>query len=162
KNSNTSPQVLREVDRAVSRGVVIIPFRIENTPMSKEMEYYISAAHWLDAIDGPLEQNVERLSETIKRLLTPVGGEVAAIAEPVAASAREPAKRKSPMRTMALAAVLALIAALGVYGVTKAMRSGTDRAPLPGPSPSPIVDANSPEMTLSLDDTAAIPVIASS
>ncbi|HEY7091035.1 MAG TPA: hypothetical protein VH518_23260, partial [Tepidisphaeraceae bacterium] len=144
----------------VSRGVVIIPFRIENTPMSKEMEYYISAAHWLDAIDGPLEQNVERLSETIKRLLTPVGGEVAAIAAPAGAIPREPTKTKSPMRTMALVTVLALIAALGVYGVTKAMRSSTVKAP--SPAPSPVVDSNSADMTPSLDDTGVAPVLPSS
>ncbi len=31
-NSNNSPQVSREIERAVSKGVPIIPFRIEDVP----------------------------------------------------------------------------------------------------------------------------------
>jgi hypothetical protein len=157
KNSNTSPQVLREVDRAVSRGVVIIPFRIENTVMSKEMEYYISAAHWLDAIDGPMEANVERLAETIKRLLTPVGGEVAPAAAVVSGTPLPP-KRKSAARTMAWAVLLAVVAGLGVYGVTKAMRTNGDKGPAPVQAPLP--DSGSPDMTVSVDETAVRPVMA--
>ncbi|HUB25105.1 MAG TPA: LamG-like jellyroll fold domain-containing protein [Tepidisphaeraceae bacterium] len=68
-NSNSSPQVLREVDRAVSREVPIIPFRIDRTELSKEMEYYIAAAHWLDAYDGETEEHVVRLVDTARRLL---------------------------------------------------------------------------------------------
>jgi Concanavalin A-like lectin/glucanases superfamily/TIR domain len=68
-NSNASPQVLREIDRAISRDVVVIPFRIENCAMSKEMEYYIAAAHWLDAMDGPMEEHIATLVATTRRLL---------------------------------------------------------------------------------------------
>ena len=69
-NSNTSTQVLREVDRAVNRTLPIVPFRIENASMSKEMEYYIGASHWLDALDGAQEKNIARLADTITKLLT--------------------------------------------------------------------------------------------
>ena len=68
-NSNASPQVIREVDRAVSRSVIIIPFRIDATVMCKEMEYYISAAHWLDALSGPMENHIATLVGTARRLL---------------------------------------------------------------------------------------------
>ena len=40
--SNGSPQVLREVERAVSKGIPIIPFRIEDVVPSKSMEYFLS------------------------------------------------------------------------------------------------------------------------
>lgn len=60
-NSNSSPQVLREVERAVSKGLVIIPLRIENTPLSLSLEYFISAVHWLDAITKPIDDNLDRI-----------------------------------------------------------------------------------------------------
>jgi tetratricopeptide (TPR) repeat protein len=71
--ANRSPQVLREVERAVSRGVPILPLRIEDVPPSEAMEYYISSRHWLDALNPPLEQHLVRLAETVKFLLSSEG-----------------------------------------------------------------------------------------
>jgi len=69
-NSNSSQQVLREVERAVNRGIPIVPFRIENLMPSKAMEYFISADHWLDAYHPPLDGHLEKLSHTCNSLLT--------------------------------------------------------------------------------------------
>jgi len=74
-NSNRSPQVLREVERAVSKGLPILPLRIEDAPMSQEMEYYISSQHWLDALTPPLEQHLSRLCEGVKALLSSQAGD---------------------------------------------------------------------------------------
>jgi hypothetical protein len=68
--ANQSPQVLREVERAVSRALPIIPLRIENVPPSAAMEYYISSRHWLDALSTPLEQHLVQLADTLKLLLS--------------------------------------------------------------------------------------------
>jgi MFS family permease len=67
--ANQSPQVLRELERAVSRGLPIIPLRIEDVPPSAAMEYYISSRHWLDALTTPLERHLVSLAETVKVLL---------------------------------------------------------------------------------------------
>jgi len=64
-HANASKQVLREVERAVSKGVTIIPLRIDDAPLSQNMEYFISSNHWLDALSGPLESYLERLVRTI-------------------------------------------------------------------------------------------------
>ncbi|MBI5679905.1 MAG: TIR domain-containing protein [Methanobacterium sp.] len=69
-HSNKSFQVLREVERAVSRGIPIIPFRIEDVEPSGSMEYFISAEHWLDAVTPPLENHIQKLIETITKILT--------------------------------------------------------------------------------------------
>lgn len=69
-DANHSPQVLREVERAVSRGIPIIPLRIEDVVPSDEMEYYIAGRHWLDALTPPLEQHLLRLCDTVKLLLS--------------------------------------------------------------------------------------------
>jgi len=76
QHSNASPQVMREVERAVHSGLVIIPFRIEDVPFSKSLEFLLSACHWLDALTPPVQRHIERLREQICRLLeaTPSGG----------------------------------------------------------------------------------------
>ena len=64
--SNRSEQVLREVERAVSKKVPIIPFRIENIMPSEEFEYFISSAHWLDAYSPPIERHIETLIRSVE------------------------------------------------------------------------------------------------
>ena len=67
--SNNSPQVVREVERAVNRGLPIIPFRIEDVKPSESMEYFISSTHWLDALTPPIESHIEKLTKVIIDLL---------------------------------------------------------------------------------------------
>src|SRR5260221_829946 len=69
-NSNRSNQVKREVERAVHHGIPIIPFRIEDVPPNRALEYFISAPHWLDALTPPLEQHLKHLASTIRMLLS--------------------------------------------------------------------------------------------
>jgi hypothetical protein len=68
-NANESPQVRREVERAVHHGLPIIPFRIEDVPPSRSLEYFMSAPHWLDALTPPLEAHLDYLADSVGRLL---------------------------------------------------------------------------------------------
>ncbi len=68
--ANQSQQVLREVERAVSRGLPILPLRIEDVAPSEAMEYYIASRHWLDALTPPLENHLAHLTETVTLLLS--------------------------------------------------------------------------------------------
>ena len=74
-NSNISEHIKREVERAVSRGKAIIPFRIEDVMPCKSLEYFISAQHWLDAYTPPLEKHLQHLVKTIKVLLSKIDDE---------------------------------------------------------------------------------------
>src|SRR5690606_31159563 len=69
-SSNNSRQVIREVDRAVHTGIPVINLKLEEVPMSKQLEYYLSSVHWLDARVPPLEQQITRLSKVVKMLLS--------------------------------------------------------------------------------------------
>ncbi len=60
--SNTSPMVAREVERAVSKGAKILPFRIDNTVLTKAMEFYLSDRHWMDASVSPFEKHLNILA----------------------------------------------------------------------------------------------------
>jgi len=68
-NSNNSKQVIREVDRAVHLGLPVINLRLEDVPLSKQLEYYLSSVHWLDAKTPPLEEHIKKLSGVINILL---------------------------------------------------------------------------------------------
>ncbi|MFA4876442.1 MAG: TIR domain-containing protein [Methanoregula sp.] len=68
-HSNESLRVIRELTKAVSMEMIIIPFRIEDVPLSRSMEYLIGLPHWLDAMTPPLEQHIAKLAETIIPLL---------------------------------------------------------------------------------------------
>ena len=69
-HSNTSPQIRREIESAVSAGIPLIPLRIEEVLPSKSLQYFIGPQHWLDAWTPPLEQHLHRLTDTIKALLS--------------------------------------------------------------------------------------------
>ena len=69
-SSNASPQVRREVERAVARGLHVIPFRVEDVPMSPALEYFISTPHWLDALSPPLERHLDHLRRSSRRCST--------------------------------------------------------------------------------------------
>jgi len=52
KSSNASEDVANETHNACKRGKNIIPYRLDNTEMSDEMEYFLSRKHWIDANPG--------------------------------------------------------------------------------------------------------------
>jgi hypothetical protein len=82
-SANGSPQIKREIERAVDKGVYTIPFRIEDVQPTKALEYFISSAHWLDAFSQPLGQHLDSLARTLKAILsTPRPGSTAEIVPP--------------------------------------------------------------------------------
>lgn len=68
-HANSSPHVIRELTKAVTDGLIVIQFRIEDAPLSKSMEYLIGISQYLDARSPPLEQHIETLVNTVDLLL---------------------------------------------------------------------------------------------
>ena len=77
-NSNASPQIKREIERSVNKGVTVVPFRIDDILPSKTLEYFISTQHWLDAFTPPLEKHLDNLVSILHSIFTKQGGEAAA------------------------------------------------------------------------------------
>jgi hypothetical protein len=84
-NANESPQIRREVERAVSHGVAVLPVRIEDVLPGKGLEYFIGNVHWLDALKPPLDTHLRNLAGTIKIVL-------ARAERPTVAQTPQPAK----------------------------------------------------------------------
>ena len=84
-HSNASPQVRREVERAIHKQLPVLPFRLEDLAPSKSLEYFLSSQHWLDGFPAPREAHYERLcAHVIARLSA---GDAAVSATPGAAGA---------------------------------------------------------------------------
>lgn len=83
-SSNLSPQVRREVERAVHKQLSILPFRIEDVLPSKSLEFFLSTQHWMDAFTPPRDAHYARLCSYLK---TQLYAQHAAAPQPVPASA---------------------------------------------------------------------------
>ena len=70
-SSNQSPQVRREVERAVHKQLSILPFRIEDVLPSKSLEFFLSTQHWMDAFPPPRSAHYARLCSYLKTQLNP-------------------------------------------------------------------------------------------
>jgi TIR domain len=68
-HANASPQVRREVERAGSRGMNILAFRVEDVRPKGAMELVLGDRHWLDAFGPQVEQQLEKLAKSVKTLL---------------------------------------------------------------------------------------------
>ena len=89
-SANASPQVRREVERAVHRRVAVLPFRVEEVLPSSSLEYFLSSQHWLDAFPPPLEPHYARLSSYLRSVLASgAAGPAAAAAPAPGGAARE-------------------------------------------------------------------------
>jgi TIR domain len=88
---NDSPQVRREVERAVHREVPVLPFRIEDVLPARSLEYFLSTQHWLDAFPPPRGPHYARLSTHISALLNATTGTRAAyVPKPIPVDSTSP------------------------------------------------------------------------
>lgn len=65
ENSNVSPHVLREVERALSYGANIIPVRFDGSSVSKSLDYLLATVHWLSVVTEPRSKSIGEVAERI-------------------------------------------------------------------------------------------------
>lgn len=133
-SSNQSPQVRREVERAVHKQVSILPFRIEDVTPSKSLEFFLSSQHWLDAFPPPLEPRYQRLCNYLKAQASqsPAGGAAPLVSKvPPPVEARGAAAALTAPELAHIECVLAgYIGPLAKHLVKRAAAGATGRAEL--------------------------------
>jgi hypothetical protein len=147
-NSNQSRQVVREVERAVAKGVVIIPLRIEDIHLTGAMAYFLSTEHWLDALTPPLEEHINKLVNTVQLFLSK--GEKEILEERLSKPVHQPMpthRRRQPVSPwmvvsgIAIVVIVAIAIFPGLTGKSPPEFSETQTPPLPPteilPSPTP-------------------------
>jgi predicted ATPase len=86
RNANASEAVLNELEIAFSRGIAVLPVRIEDAQPTDSAEFYLKRRHWLDAF-ADFEAQLPRIAPAVRAALA--GPAVAGSAgAPAAAAAR--------------------------------------------------------------------------
>jgi hypothetical protein len=67
--SNLSPQVHREIERALNRNRLIIPVRVQDIAPSGAMEFLLSTCQWIDAYDPHFGAALTALTDRVKNVL---------------------------------------------------------------------------------------------
>jgi hypothetical protein len=66
--SNVSPAVQNEVERAFGYQKTIIPVRISDVKPGKEIEFFVSNAQWVDAIYQPLKRRMDEVAAIVQAI----------------------------------------------------------------------------------------------
>ena len=80
--ANASQHIPKEIERAVSTGVTVIPVRIEDVRPGKSLDYFMANVHWHDAFPPPRERYFESLAENVNARLSRGSPAARAVIEP--------------------------------------------------------------------------------
>jgi hypothetical protein len=158
--ANTSVFVLREIERAVSKEINVIPVRIEEVTPSPGLELFISGTHWLDVFHGDWDEHMDRLVRDLAD--TPIGP-----AAPDASVGHRSVSPPRSLRQVYVAAALVVVAAVSGIAFWSSRdttsQTGTSRgsaAPAPAQNPpSAIAPGPSAPVVADPDPTPpAVPV----
>ncbi len=110
EESNTSPHVIREIERAVSKKIPVIVYKLEDVELSKSMEYFLMTHQWVSA-----KPNIDH-SEVLRCINELASGETApkqsqpASAKPV--KKEKPRRSKAPLIIAIIAIAIVMIIAI--------------------------------------------------
>ena len=95
QNAQTSPWVLKELDRAVNEGKTILPFQLEDITLNDEFNFLLTGAQRYDAYQKKSEA-LQLLIARIKAIINTDSGADAPVTE-------EPAPKKEPQPVISFA-----------------------------------------------------------
>jgi TIR domain len=139
-NANDSAQIRREVERAVHKGIPVIPLRIEDIAPTRSLEYFIGTVHWLDALTPPIEAHLRRLVDSLKALLQ-IHPASPANAGPEIIRPKPTQKTWRMPAGIALACLAAILAATALWAIF-----------IPKPQPTP---ASTPNQSMPSQSTSS-------
>jgi TolB-like protein len=152
-----SPHVLREIERASSKKREILAIRLDATPLPADLEYFLSAKHWLDATETPLESVLPALIESlrVRKLTTPDKESESAALAP--ASEASPNNRHRAVLWALIAAAVMVLGMLAYrFGIAPRVVDQENVAP-PVPSAPPVVPVAS--LAFSEKSIAVLPFV---
>jgi hypothetical protein len=163
-NANASPQIHREIERAVSKGLTIVPFRIEDILPTAAMEYYLGAIHWLDALTPPLAEHLAKLIDQSKANLAAGNDTANAAPAGLFAPPRTPPfspqgarKRPRSVTTMAYATQLVLLVMVLALSAAVFLIWRSVPTPVPIPDRPPNIAMTAPPLNPAPPAIPAIP-----
>jgi formylglycine-generating enzyme required for sulfatase activity len=112
--------VLREVEMAFNAGKPLLPVHLTTVALSPNLNYFLSTRQWFDAGDAFDSDDTDRVVRSLRQLLAGPSADPARLGpdrDPSSARAM-----RSGYRLIAAAIALALLAAVGVYFMTRSAR----------------------------------------
>ncbi|HWA88489.1 MAG TPA: TIR domain-containing protein [Rhizomicrobium sp.] len=64
-DANASVQVGREIERATTKNIPVIPVRLDRSNLTSRLELFLSSTQWLDAVKRPLKQHFPKIVEVV-------------------------------------------------------------------------------------------------
>ena len=129
EDSNASEQVRREISCAVSARVPLAVYRLQNTRLSRSMQYYLATVPAVDATRASDKKTISTLTTLVKRLKK----------EKAQGQIQHPGGNGKKRIWLALPAVLAAVCALWLAGI---FGPPGDIIPIPGLATStPVITA---------------------
>jgi TolB-like protein/Flp pilus assembly protein TadD len=113
KNAAASPHVLREIERASSKGHLVISVRLDASDLPPDFEYFLSALHWLDATGG-IEKIIPALIMSVLDR-NETKGYAAAFARRSIYGQSAPRGRRGRGTAVAVAVALTAVAGIAAY-----------------------------------------------
>lgn len=138
--ANSSPQISREVERAVHKGLIVLPVRVEDVMPTGNLEYFLGTPHWLDAITPPFEQHLEHIADStrfwLERVATDPAAALGAHTYPLNmenATLALPAKSGTRLnRALTFGAAALVLILIAVAAVTRLFTPGSSGPPATG------------------------------
>jgi hypothetical protein len=132
-HANASEQVRREVERAISQGMTVLPVRVEDVRPDGAMEFALGNRHWLDAFTPPVERQLELLTRSVKTLLGNEPAKTEAI-PPIGPADAIQLRPRRAFWPIAIAASLFGLVVLGVVMIAIKTRNGETKTTVAGDS----------------------------
>jgi len=159
--ANLSGHIPKEIERAVSQGVTVMPLRIEDVAPAKSLDYFIGSVHWLDALTPPLEAHLQRLAANVQTLLSRGDARMGALPIPAPALASVPGMSVPPRAAphaarptwayLVIGSLTALVLILGFFAY-RSRPQGTSAAtpivasvPIPPPAAPAAAEPDKPK-----------------
>jgi hypothetical protein len=142
RSADASSQIKREVERAVNKGVYIIPFRVDDIPPTRSLEYFISTSQWMDAFSPPLEPHLDNLAKTVTAVLKRPPLPAATVpVQPEKPPTPKPPIRPSWRKSLLIAITTAALVVVGSAGWYLAQWLGGSNKP-EGSAPQPRLESS--------------------
>lgn len=91
--SNRSQHVMKEAERAVNKNIPILVVKFQPIEVSKELEYYVSSAQFLDATAPPPQQHLRPLRHRVREMLASANSSASPSSLAINVGARPPRRR---------------------------------------------------------------------
>ncbi|HEY1583684.1 MAG TPA: TIR domain-containing protein [Chthoniobacterales bacterium] len=149
EHANVSPHVLREVERALSLGINIIPVRFDSSSVSKSLDYLLATVHWLSVIAEPRGKSIDEVAERIASCV-PDRDQPIVLRQPPPPAMAVPPPLPIPPKPPSTGSVwlllgLILLALAGIIFAVQTVRHArpkeTSVAATPSPTANPVIAA---------------------